>query len=58
MTMPEYIEQIEARAYALGYSHGRDGGPIAHNAQLKLAYPNAYHKGYWDGVADQREDRQ
>lgn len=46
------LARLEGDAHALGHKHGLHGDPIAHNAHLKLCYPNAYHRGYWEGVYD------
>jgi hypothetical protein len=41
----------ESRAYDLGYSLGYAGKALTYTA-LATTYPNAFHRGYWDGVAD------
>lgn len=54
---PKYDMPAESRAYDHGWQHGISGKAIAYN-QLQLTYPNAYHKGYWEGVADREQDEE
>lgn len=41
--------QLEARAYNAGYDTGHAGKAMAYT-QLATTCPNAYARGYWDGV--------
>lgn len=51
MARPAYDIDAEARAYDAGFRDGSEGRAIAYT-QLALTFPNAYHRGYWDGVGD------
>lgn len=56
---PDYGEdalaQFESSAYDAGYERGYAGKDIGHS-YFSTAFPNAYHRGYWDGVGDMEKE--
>lgn len=48
--IPTYYMPEEKRAYQRGWQHGITGKPRG-----KSKLPNAYNKGYWEGVADKAQ---
>ncbi len=46
-----YCCDSERRAFDAGWSDGLDGRAQAHT-QLARTWPNAYARGYWEGVAE------
>lgn len=50
---PEHPYNIpsENRAYYAGLADGEAGRPISYRP-LATTWPDAYHRGYWEGVYD------
>lgn len=48
---PRYCGPSEVRAYERGHSDGVSGLRIQYH-KLATTWPNAYHRGYWEGVYD------
>lgn len=49
--IPAYDNPAERRAYQRGWQHGITDAIRATNHR----WPNAYNKGYWEGVADKAQ---
>lgn len=58
--IPSEEKEAYKAAYRVGYSHFK--GPVINPAevmeadQARLAFPNAYGAGYWDGFGDAEAD--
>jgi len=54
---PNYFMPSEKRAYLRGWRDGLNGKERGPHTPLGRSYPNAYAKGYWEGVADREEEK-
>lgn len=51
------LAEYESRAYDHGYARGYAGDNIDSRSQLARCYPNAYHRGYWNGVGVREKEQ-